>query len=138
MSKFINRFFFYSKIVLLLISFITTIYIFLLKRDFYNEEITSLIEIFIPLLLVLICFVVSFFFNKGNDNLFFNITCFFVLLAIIIINYRTLFDKNIVSNYGTKYNFSYFSVQIIKMKIMLYLTFLGNLFLLYHEKRKKS
>ena len=138
MSKFINRFFFYSKIFLLLIAFVVTIYILLLKVDFYNESIMVLLRMFLPLLLVLTSFVVSFFFNRGNDNLFFNIACFLVLIAIIIIDYRTLLDTNIIPDYGTKYNFLYFNSNIIRIKIMLYLTFMGNLLLLFNEKKKNN
>ncbi len=138
MSRFINRIFLYSKIFLLLIAFIITFYISLLKMDFYSESVLSSLLIFLPFLLVSIILVFSLFFNKGNNNAFANIVFILVLLAIIIIDYRTLFDKNIVPNFGTEYNFSYFNSQLIKIKVMLYLAILGNLFLLYWENKKNN
>jgi FtsH-binding integral membrane protein len=95
----------------------------------------SIFPLFIPLLLVLIVFVFSFFLNIGNDNIFFNIVGVLVLLAIILIDCRTIFDNNIISN--TKINLNFFDIQTSKIKIMLYLTFISNILLMIYEKKNK-
>ena len=73
MSKLINKILFYSKIVFLLIAFVLTLYILLIRMDTNDLSALSIFPLFIPLLLVLIVFVFSFFLNIGNDNIFFNI-----------------------------------------------------------------
>jgi hypothetical protein len=135
MDKIFNRILFYTKIIFLLIAFTITLYILFMKMDTYELGITSILPISIPLLLVLIVFVFSFFFNIGKENMFFNIVCVLVLLAIIIIDYRTLFDNNIISK--TKLNFNFFNISETKIKIMLYLTFISNILLIIYEKKNK-
>ena len=135
MDKLINKILFYSKIVLLLIAFTLTLYILFIKVDLYELSITSILPLFIPLLLVLIVFVFSFFLNITKDNAFFNIACILVLIAIIIVDYRTIFDNNIISK--TKINIYFFDLATNKIKIMLYLTFISNILLIIYEKKKK-
>ena len=106
-----------------------------MKIDTYELSILSMLPIFIPLLLVSIVFIFSLFLNIGKNNTFFNIVGVLVLLAIIIIDYRTLFDNNIISK--TKLNFIFFDSLVLKMKIMLYLTFISNILLIIYEKKKK-
>ncbi len=136
MNKIINKILFYVKVIFLLIAFVVTLYIMLMKNDINGSSMLSLISLFIPLLAVLTVFVFSLFLNNGNDNMFFNICCVLVLIAIIIIDYRTIFDKNIVSQY--KLNIIYFDGQIMHIKIMLYLIFIGNLMLVFKEKKEKK
>ncbi len=135
MSKLINKILFYSKIVFLLIAFVLTLYILLIRMDTNDLSALSIFPLFIPLLLVLIVFVFSFFLNIGNDNIFFNIVGVLVLLAIILIDCRTIFDNNIISN--TKINLNFFDIQTSKIKIMLYLTFISNILLMIYEKKNK-
>ncbi len=135
MDKVINKILFYIKIIFLLIAFTITLYILFMKMDTYELSILSILPMFIPLLLLLIVFIFSLFLNVGKDNTFFNIVGVLVLLAIIIIDYRTLFDNNIISK--TKLNFIFFDTLVIKMKIMLYLTFISNILLIIYEKKKK-
>ena len=134
MNNIVNKLLFYAKVIFLLIAFIVTLYILFMKMDIEGNSILSIIQLFIPLLLVLIVFVFSFFLNYGNDSMFFNVGCVLVLIAIIVIDYRTIFDKNIVSQY--KLNINYFDSQVMYIKIMLYLTFIGNLMLIFKEKKK--
>ena len=136
MTKLINRILFYTKVVFLLIAFIITLYILLMRMDINGSSILSLLPMFIPLFGVLCVFVFSFFLNKGDNNLFFNIGCVLVLLAIIIIDYRTLFDNNIIS--VTKININYFDGQIIRIKLILYLTIIGNILLILKEKKENN
>ena len=136
MIKLFNRILFYTKVIFLLISFVVTFYILLMKMDYNNSGILSTMPVFIPLFCVLIVFVFSFFLNKGDSNLIFNISCVLVLLAIIIIDYRTLFDKNIISI--TEIKFNYFDIETSKIKLMLYLTFVGNLMLIIKEFKENK
>lgn len=135
MDKLINKILFYAKIIFLIISFVITLYILLIRMDTNGLSAWSIFPLFIPLFFVLIVFVFSFFLNIGNDNLMFNLSCVLVLLAIILIDYRTLFDNNIISN--TQINLNYFNLQSSKMKIMLYLTCFSNILLMIYEKKKK-
>ncbi len=135
MNKLINRVFFYTKIIFLLIAFTTTLYILLIRMDSYSLPITSILSLFIPLLLVLIIFIFSLFLNIGKDNIFFNIICILVLLAIMLVNYRTIFDNNIISN--TQINLNYFDLNTNKIIIMSYLMFIANILLIIYEKKKK-
>ena len=134
MNNIVNKLLFYAKVIFLLIAFIVILFILFMKMDIEGNSILSIIQLFIPLLLVLIVFVFSFFLNYGNDSMFFNVGCVLVLIAIIVIDYRTIFDKNIVSQY--KLNINYFDSQVMYIKIMLYLTFIGNLMLIFKEKKK--
>ena len=134
MIKLINKILIYNKIVFLLIAFTITLYILFLRMDYLDLGIGSLLPLFIPLLLVLIGYVFSYFLNKANDNIFYNISCVLVLLAIIVIDYRTVFDHNIISIYNI--NIGYFNIHTLKIEVMLYLTFIGNLMLFYKEKKQ--
>ena len=135
MDKIINRILFYGKIILLLITFSITLYILLIRMDTNNLSAWTIFPLFIPLLLVLIAFIFGLFLNIGRDNLFFNIVCLLVLLAIIIIDYRTIFDNNIIS--VTKININYFDMYTNKIKIMLYLMLISNILLVIYEKKNK-
>ncbi len=135
MDKIINVILFGLKIIFLLIAFVITLYILLIRMDTLELGISSILPLFIPLLLVLITFVFSFFLNIGRDNIFFNLTCVLVLLAIIIIDYRTIFDSNIISK--TAINLRFFDLASSKMAIMLYLTFISNILLMFYEKKIK-
>ena len=135
MDKLINKILFYTKIIFLLIAFVITLYILLIRMDTNGLSAWSIFPLFIPLFLVLIVFVFSFFLNISDDNIIFNLSCVLVLLAIIVIDYRTIFDSNIISN--TKINLNFFDLQINKLKIMLYLTFISNILLMIYEKKNK-
>ena len=135
MDKIINRILFYLKVLLLLIAFSMTLYILLIRMDTNGLSAWTIFPLFIPLLLLLIAFVFGFFLNIGSENIFFNIVCVLVLLAIIIIDCRTIFDSNIISL--TKVNLNFFDLQVNKIKIMLYLTIISNILLIIYEKKEK-
>lgn len=136
MVKLINKILLYTKIVFLLIAFTITLYILLMKMDYTDNNILSIMPLFIPLFGVLTVFVFSFFLNKADNNLLFNIGCVLVLLAIIIIDYRTIFDKNIISI--SEIRFNYFDGQVMRIKIMLYLTIIGNILLFLKDTKEKN
>ena len=135
MEKLINKLLYGMRIIFLLIVFTVTLYIMLVRMDTSDLGIASLVPVFIPLLLVLITFVFSFFLNIGKSNIFINLVCVLVLLSIMFIDYRTIFDHNIISN--TKINLDYFEIYRDKIVIMLYLMFISNILLFIYEKKKK-
>ena len=135
MDKIINKVFFYTKIVFLLIAFCLTLYILLIRMDSNGLSTWSVFPLFIPMLFLLILFVFSYFLNIGKDNLFFNLICVLGLLAIIIIDCRVVFDKNIIST--SIINLNFFDLQVGKIKIMLYLMLISDILLIIYEKRKK-
>ncbi len=135
MEKLINKILFCTKIIFLIIAFVVTLYILLVRMDVNELSITSVLFIFVPLFLVLAVFVFSFFLNIGNDNIIFNLTCVMVLLSIIFIDYRTVFDHNIISN--TAINLNFFEIQTNRIQIMLYLMFISNILLIIYDKKNK-
>ena len=135
MDKIINKILFGTKIICLLVAFTITLYILLIRMDTYGLSVLSIIPLFIPMLLLLITFVFSLFLNIGKNNIFFNIACVLVLLAIIVIDYRVLFDHNIISK--TNINLYFFDLASNKIKVMLYLSFISNILLMIYEKKNK-
>ena len=136
MLETINKILFYLKVILLLVVFTVTLYITFMMQEYYGNYMGTIIATFIPLFLVLIVFVVSLCFKEGNNNTLFNVCCLLVFISIIIIDYRTLFDKNMVLWFKGNINYYYFENQISQIKLLCYLIFFGNLILIYKEKKK--
>ena len=138
MINLINKVLFYGKTILHIIVFCLTLYILLRMYDYYNDGVMNIMMVFLPMLLVLIVFVISFFFDEGNKNTFFNIANFIALLSIAIICLRTLFDKNMIMGIKDNINYYYFQNQIKQIKILSYLIFIGNSLLIYQERHNKK
>lgn len=134
MLNLLNKMFFYGKIFLHIIVFSISLYILLMMHDRYNFSAFSIIMVFIPMVLVLISFVINFFFDKGNKNILFNLANFIVLLSILIICLRTLFDKNMIMGIKENINFYFFQNHLKQIKILCYLIFIGNGLILFQEK----
>ena len=138
MIQLINRVLFYGKTILLLISFSLVMYISFSWCDYYNYSLINILSIFIPFLMVLIIFVVSYFFNNTNNDLIFNLGCFLSLLGIIIISLRTILDTNMILWVKGNMNFYFFESQLKQIKILCYLIFIGNLLIIYKERKEKK
>ena len=136
MKQIINSFLFYCKIILLLIAFTLTLYIIFSMNAYYRHDVVNMFLVGLPLFLVLLFFVFSIFKDNIKENLLFNIASVLGIIAIIIIDYRTIFDKNMVLLVRGNLNFYYFENQVSQIKIFSYLIFLGNLILIYKEKKK--
>ena len=108
MLNLINKILFYGKIILHIIVFCLTLYILFRMYDYYKDNVMNIFTVFLPMLLVSIVFVISFFFDKGNKNVFFNLANFLVLLSIAIICLRTMFDKNMIMGIKDSINYYYF------------------------------
>ena len=135
MLKVIDKILFYFKVIVHVAVFVLVLYIMLMMNDYYGNSFSNIVSLFIPMLLVLVGFVVSFFFNKGNKNIFFNIANTIALLSIMVICLRTLFDKNMVMGIKDNINYYYFQNQIIQIKILGYMIFMGNVLLIYKDKK---
>lgn len=137
MTDAINKILFYIKVILLLVAFTLSLYIIMMMYDRFGRGIMDLILLFIPMLLSLITFVVSFFFKDGNKSILFNVSTVLALLAIVIICIRALIDKNMVLNIKDGINYYYFENQLRQIKILMYMIFFGNLVLFYKERKKQ-
>ena len=136
MLKKINIFFFYSKIVLLLVAFALEMYIIFSMNALDNGTYGTFLMMMLPFILVLLTFVFSFFFENGKKHLFYNISSFIAIIAIIMICVRTISDSNMVMWSKWKMNLYFFENNISEIKIMLYLMFGCNI-LLFMKKEKK-
>lgn len=138
MLKVLNRILFYGKILFLLIVFTITLFICFRMQEYYQNQIWAIIRLFIPLFLTLSVFIVSFFFKEGDNNTLFNVACILAFVAIIIIDFRSLLDKNMLLLIEGNANFYYFQNQIIQIKILCYCIFFGNILLICKEKIDKK
>ena len=134
MIKTISKLLFYLKIFLLLTAFSLVLYISFMKMDFMSSNVLAILPFFIPFLLLLILSVIGFVFNKGNSNLLYNLSCVLSFLAIIIISLRALIDKNIIQ-YGTSINYNFFTSQEVRIKLLLYLMIIVNIFLVFKKNK---
>ncbi len=133
MLKIVNKTIFFLKVFLLLFDLIMTFYIMLMMNSYYENELLNLIFVCLPLFLVLIIFVISFFFKEGDDNTLFNVSSFLALITILIIDYRTICDQNMIMWEKVSLNFYYFKNQMNVIKALGYTIFIGNLLVTYHE-----
>ena len=136
MKRVINSLIFYSKIVLLIIAFTLTLYIIFSINDYYKKNIVDIFLVSIPLFLSLLLFVLSLFKDNVKYILLFNIASLLGIIAIIVVDYRTIFDKNMVLWIDSKMNFYYFSNCVRGIKIISYLIFITNMLLFIKSKEE--
>ena len=137
MCDLINKILFYIKVFLLILAFSFASYICFIKMDTMSSNLLAILPIFIPFLTLVILFVFNMFYDKGNKNLGYNICCTLAFLAIIIVSLRTIFDQNIIT-YPSIVNLSYFNLYEVRIKVLLYLLILGNIMVLYQEKKNNK
>ena len=142
MKEILNGILKFFKWVLFIISFATTFYIILSMYDRLNKNIIEAIDIFIPFIILLILFFINLVAkqNSVSKNLFYNLTSVIVFLTILIVDVRTIFDKNMVLNeiMGYDINFSYFSDFLSFMKVLLYGLSIANIFFMFQVKKEKK
>lgn len=142
MKKMLNSIFYILKYILYFISLGMTFYIILGMYCRLDKNYLYCVNVFIPFTLLLIMFCINFIKNQRVvvDNIFYNITCVLVFITIILISFRSIFDKNMILNeiMGYQINFYYFSDFIIFMEIMLYGLLFGNVFLVLSDISIKS
>lgn len=145
MTKVINVFLSYIKILLLLVCFVFSFFIILNMYRRLEKNVVASIFNFIPYLLLFILFSINVIFRQKSvtDNLFYNITCCFVFIMILFAVYRTFFDKNMVimMRLGYNMNFNYFADIIAPMRAMLYILCVSNVLLMFEDfsfRKKKN
>lgn len=138
MLNILNRILFYGKVLFLLIVFTLTLFISFRMQEYYQSQIWTVVRICIPLFLALSVFIVSLFFKEGDNNILFNVACLIAFAAIMIIDFRTLLDRNMLLWTEGSTNFYYFQNQLSQIKILTYCIFFGNILLIYKEKLGKK
>ena len=143
MTKILNKLIYILKNILLPLTFIATIYItvFMFKRleiDIFGANLFEFLKVVIPFIILLILILVNSFLDikTVNDNIFYNLTSFIVLITISIFCYRALLDQNMFlwHKYGYNINFNYFSDQIASIQVMLYGLSLDKILLIIKDK----
>lgn len=147
MLKILNKVFLYIKVLLLLISFVLSIYIMInmyynLEKNPFGEYMKEFLGVLLPFVFLLILFVINIVGKqkKVNDNLFYNLTCVLVLSSIIYMGYRAMFDQNLILWHKTDFHmaFEYFADQISQIKVMLYGLAVANLFFIVESMLSKK
>ena len=142
MREILNGILKFFKWVLFIISFATTFYIVLSMYDRLDKNIIESVDIFIPFIILLILFFINLVAkqNSVSKNLFYNLTSVIVFLTILIVDVRTIFDKNMVLSeiMGYGINFSYFSDFLSFMKVLLYGLSIANIFFMFQVKKEKK
>lgn len=138
MNKILNMIFMVLKIVLLLFSFTFSLYIVFCMYHRIDRDIIYALPIFIPYIVILLLFFININLKNKyvNDNIFYNLSCCLVFFCISIVDFRSIFDKNMLLNeiMGYGINFTYFSNFLPFMTIMIYGLCCANICFMVYEK----
>ncbi len=141
MLKIFNGLFLVLKFILLFISFGLTLYIMLAMYDRLNKNLMESIDVFLPMLLLVIVFVINVIFRQSsvNKNIFYNISATVVFSTIVFVAYRAIFDTNMILNsvLGYDINFVYFDDFIPFMQTMIYGLIIANIMFMINLDKKK-
>lgn len=137
----INGLLYGLKYLLLIISFALGSYIVLYMYQRLDKPLLDSIFIALPFLILFLLFAINMLCNQKRvtSNLFYNLTCCLVFAVILFIEYRTLFDTNMIANskLGYNINFNYFADNINAIKVMIIGLIVGNvLFMLPNDDKK--
>lgn len=143
MIKMINGLLYGIKYLLLILSLALGSYIILYMYQRLDKPLFDAIYIAIPFLFLFILFAINMLANqKGiTTNLFYNLTCCFVFMVILFIEYRTIFDTNMIANskLGYNINFNYFADNLNAIQVMIVGLIISNfLFMLPNSDDKKA
>ena len=133
----INKIVFYIKIFILLIAFSFLFYIAFMKMEFASSNLLTLLPIFIPFLALLVLYVFDLFLEWKSHNLYCDLISILALITIVVISFRTIFDKNIVL-YPESIGFNFYNMQERNIKLLLYLMIIGNIILILYQKMKRN
>lgn len=141
MKKILNTFFYIMKHLLLIIAFVSTLYIIVYMYQRLNKSLTDSVRVFVPYAVLFILFCVNLIARQKEvtKNIFYNICCCLVLATICYCGYRAIFDQNMLMNdkMGYGINFNYYSDFISPLKIMLYGLSIANVFLMVDRFKSK-
>lgn len=142
MKKILNMFFYIMKYILLILGFVSTLYIIVYMYQRLNKPLTEAVRTFLPYLVLFILFCINLVARqKGvTKNLFYNICCCLVLVTVCYCGYRAIFDQNMIMNeeMGYHINFNYYSDFISPMKIMLYGLSVANICFMFRVKENRD
>lgn len=142
MSKILSRILNIFKYLLLVIAFGLIFYGVLKTYKRLEKPLTEAIPLLIPFVLLFVIYLVNLFIKKNpiKDNLLYNFVSTAVMLAIIIIGVRAMFDVNMLyyEKYKINYNPAYLSDNLGTVKIMLYCLCGANVLLLIFGKLDKT
>lgn len=147
MVKLFNKVFNILKVLMLVISFLATMYILImmyvrLEKEPFGKDFMEFIGVILPYILLLIVFVINTVGKQKavNESIFFNasaVTCF---SAILLFCCRAFLDKNMVlwTAAGYDINFHYFADQVTQIKVMLYMILVIDIMLMLYGKLTKK
>lgn len=142
MIKMINGLLYGLKYLLLIISFALGSYIVLYMYQRLDKPLLDSIFIALPFLILFLLFAINMLCNQKRvtSNLFYNLTCCLVFAVILFIEYRTLFDTNMIANskLGYNINFNYFADNINAIKVMIIGLIVGNVLFMLPDDDKKA
>ena len=143
MIKMINGLLYGIKYLLLILSFALGSYIILYMYQRLDKPVFDAIYIAIPFIFLFILFAINMLANQQRitKNLFYNLTCCFVFMVILFIEYRAIFDTNMIANskLGYNINFNYFADNINAIQVMVIGLIVSNfLFMLPSNDDKKA
>lgn len=142
MQKVLNAIFSIIKVILLVVSFVFVFYVTMSLYHILEKNILDAIDVFIPYFILLLILLLNYALSQKQitKNLFYNITCCLVFIVIIIISYRTMFDKNMLVRYRNDYkmSFYYFLDMMRPLKAMFYLLIASNICLMFSKPEEKK
>lgn len=131
MEHLLNRLFYYLKFVLFITAFVGTLYVIYYMYLRLGKGILSMFPVFLPYLVLFILFLVNIFLHQKQvtHQMFYNITCSFVLGVITYVAGRAIFDTSMINRGLSTYHisFDYFANFVYAMKLMLYGLSIANL-----------
>ena len=137
-----NKIFRVVKYLLLIISFVLSLYIINYMYHRLNKNILLSYNVFAPYIIIFVMYCINIVFNQKrvNNSLFYNLTSCLVFALIIFVDYRALYDNYMIAQtrLGYNINFNYFNDFVIPMEIMLYGLIITNVLLILNFKSKES
>ena len=137
MKKILSRLFNVLKYILLIGAFILIFLGIIYTYRRLEKNLVEAIPVFLPFALLFITFIVNAFIKRSDikNNLFFNFTTCLVLIAIIVVGFRALTDKNMLLYFKYKINYNplYLSDNLSTIEVMLYCLFGANVLFLTHD-----
>lgn len=142
MKDVLSKLFGFLKYILLVISFGLVFFGIMTTYSRLEKPLTDAIDVFLPFALVLIVFLVNLIMSSklANSKLLFNFVSCFVFIVTIIIELRSMFDKNMLLFYKYQINFNptFFADNLSAIEFMLYMIFGADLLLIVCDLLSKE
>ena len=138
MKKIFNWLFYGLKFILLIGALGLTLFVLIRMNVRLEKNMMSVIPELVPFAILLILFVINMIFKQKsvNENVFYNLTCCLVLVTIVCVSLRAIFDTNMVLNakYGYGVDFNFFDNFVPYINIMLYGLSIADVLFMFREK----